>query len=256
MYLPLRSEFIKIKRTSSIYLVIITALIFPFFMLVDLSDEVERHIFKGNIWETLFQDGFVALNFIGLPIFVIFICTLLPQLEYKNHTWKQVFASPVPSFNTLVVKFLLIQLLILVFLILYNIILATVPLWVQLLNPSFNAFATSINWESWLKGNAMTYINILGLSAVQFWLGIRFKNFMVPIAIGILLLLLAPMFIFVFKWEYAHLHPHTLPIYSGIIVEKNDYSQFPGIKQLSTLASVIVFLLLVKFDCYNRKIKA
>jgi lantibiotic transport system permease protein len=257
MYLPLRSELIKIKRTSSIYLIIITALIFPFFVLVDLNDEVEKLKFNGNIWNTVFlEEGFRPLNFIGLPIFVIFICTLIPQLEYRNHTWKQVFASPVPPFNTLVAKFLLVQLLIIIFLVVYNIIMATVPLWLQFLNPSFNAFTTSIKWEAWLKANAMTYINILGLSAVQFWLGIRFKNFLVPVGIGIFLLLLAPMLMFAFKIEFAYLHPHSLPIYAGMLIEKNDFSDFPGIKQLASLAHVVVFLLLVNFDYFNRKIKA
>jgi lantibiotic transport system permease protein len=256
MYLPLRSELIKIKRTSSIYLLIITAVIFPFFLLVDMNEEIEKLKFKGNIWDTVFSMGGMPLNFVGLPLFVIFICTLIPQLEYRNHTWKQVFASPVPPFNTLLVKFLLVQLLIITFILAYNIIMGTVPLWLQLLNPSFNAFASELNWGTWFKGTAMTYLNILGMSAVQFWLGMRFRNFLVPIAIGIFLLLLAPMFIFAFKWQFAYLHPHTLPIYAGMLVEKNNYSEFPGIKQLSSLAHVVVFLMLVKLDYFNRRIKA
>ncbi len=255
MYLPLRSEFIKIKRTSSIYLLLIIVFLLCFFMLVDVNDEVEKLTYNKNVWNQIYGEGGLSLNGFALPLFVIFVCTLIPQLEYRNNTWKQVFASPVPPFKTLVVKFLLLQLLILIFIVVYNLLMATVPLWLQLLNPSFNAFQYNLNVETWLLGNAMTYLNILGMSAVQFWLGTRYKNFLVPVGLGIFLLLMVPMLLFEFKWQQAYLYPHALPLYAGIFMEKNDFSQFPGIHQLSSVAHVFIFLMLVKLDCYNRRIR-
>jgi hypothetical protein len=51
-----------------------------------------------------------------LPLFVILVSTLLPQTEYRSNTWKQLLASPQPLAQLYVSKFLLVQMLVILFL--------------------------------------------------------------------------------------------------------------------------------------------
>jgi hypothetical protein len=60
-----------------------------------------------------------------------------------------------------------------------------------------------MNWKWFLALNANIYISILAISAFQFWLGVRFKNFIIPLAIGTGLWMAAIMMVGVYRWEHA-----------------------------------------------------
>lgn len=82
-----RSEILKTKGTASWYLTVIAAAIFPLLLLLDVCiDGVSRETLKDPL-NIFFTEGFKGLNLLILPIYVILICTLLPQIEYRNNAW-------------------------------------------------------------------------------------------------------------------------------------------------------------------------
>src|SRR6187455_1549716 len=110
----LRSEFLKIKRTSVIYLMLITAFIIPLVQLFDYGLPDSGKPING--WDQFYKEGFMVFVFVFLPLFFVLASTLLMQLEIKNHAWKQVLASPQPFFHILLAKFTVMQVLAIAFL--------------------------------------------------------------------------------------------------------------------------------------------
>lgn len=72
-------------------------------------------IHKGSL-NAVFELGTERNGLVFLPLFVILLCTLLPQIEYRNNTWKQVFDSSQTKEAVFLARFLNINRLILLFL--------------------------------------------------------------------------------------------------------------------------------------------
>ena len=71
----LRSEFLKTKRTSVIYLVLIAALVVPFVMVLDHGSPDPAK--PANGCDNYYREGFMVFAFIFLPFFFLLTSTLL-----------------------------------------------------------------------------------------------------------------------------------------------------------------------------------
>ncbi|HEU5291171.1 MAG TPA: ABC transporter permease [Cyclobacteriaceae bacterium] len=203
----LRSEFLKVKRTSIIYLVLIAAFVIPLVLAFDHDYDPKD---PANGWDNYYREGFMVFVFVFLPLFFVLASTLLMQIEVKNNTWKQVLASPQSYFNILIAKFSVIQAFAFLFVVVFNIYMligAVVTDWIFDLS-----YLTYLErWPELLKANAMAYGATLGVSALGFWLALRSKNFITPIAVGFLLWLFGPTIAFEFKWPHADKYVYALP---------------------------------------------
>jgi hypothetical protein len=191
-FISLRSELLKTKRSAVWLSILILSAIIPIFMLLvireyhdgELSDQVA--IIRKDAWNFYFKQGAAMIGFTLLPIYVVLISTLLPQIEYRNQTWKQVFAAPQSYGRIYLSKFIVLQLFILVFLIAHSLFMGGSALLSAIFNPKFEFSANHLDWANMIVTLAQCYVAVLGLSALQFWLGLRFKSFILPIGIGIL----------------------------------------------------------------------
>ncbi|HEU4470750.1 MAG TPA: ABC transporter permease, partial [Flavisolibacter sp.] len=113
----LRSEMLKTKRTASLYFTPIGAAFIPAIFLLNILTEGDdlNNISKDPL-NTIFKLNLERTGLVFFPMFVILVCTLLPQIEYRNNTWKQLFASPQTKSDIFLAKFLNINLLIVIFL--------------------------------------------------------------------------------------------------------------------------------------------
>src|SRR6476620_7837268 len=138
--ITLRSEILKTKRTAAFYFTLAGAAVVPFmFLLNSLSDGLpdENQSVKDPL-NAIFKLA-AEMNGLGIfPLFVILICTLLPQIEHKNHTWKQVLASPQTRFNVFIGKFMNVQLMILLFLVANHLFMWIVIIAIHFIIPELN----------------------------------------------------------------------------------------------------------------------
>ena len=115
LLISLRSELLK-TRKASFYLMLIGAAVGPvMFLLNVLLDENEIDPSQKDPLNAVFKILSDMNGTALFPLFVILICTLLPQIEYRNNTWKQIFASPQTKVNVFLAKFMNVHLLMLVF---------------------------------------------------------------------------------------------------------------------------------------------
>jgi len=254
MSLPIsiRAELFKTKRTASLYLTLVIAAVVPFIFLLDATVDGISPENRSSIFSKMFSEGFKMTGFVMLPLFIVLISTLLPQLEYKNNAWKQVLTSPQTKGNVYLAKFINIHLLILLFLVANQLFMLLSAIALHFMEPSFNVLNQPLHIYDVLVNILNSYATLLAFSTIQFWLGLRFKNFIVPLAIGISMWFVGSMLVLEFKSGFSIYFPYSFHV----------YSVFPKIKhQLNAVewtsgAYAVAFLLLGFIDFKTRKLKA
>jgi hypothetical protein len=212
LFLSIRSELLKAKRTATLYLCILAAAFIPaIFFLEFCVGTLEPDTLK-NPWGAFFLGGAQGLSFFILPAYVILSCTLLPQIEYRYNTWKQAMVAPQPKAQLFLSKFLVMHLFILLLLVLFTGLMLITAGLAQLLRPEVLLFSSASDWPKYINTIGYAYVTILGISAVQFWLSMRLKNFIAPIGIGFALWLTTGILMFEMKWQHADKLPFSYPI--------------------------------------------
>lgn len=239
LLVSLRAEILKTKRTASFYLTFIAGAIGPVMSLLDLLfDGVstdDRHI----ILNKMFTANFQMTGFLLFPMFIVLVCTLLPQIEYKNNAWKQVLTSPQTKGNVFVAKFLNVHLLILVFLVTNQLCMFIAAVVLHLTEPSLHVLNQPLNGKEVLMTLVNGYVVLLAICTLQFWMGIRFKNFIVPIAVGISLWFIGSLLVLQSGLSIAAYFPYSFHVYGSFPKYKQ---QLPAVEWTSLGYAVLFFI--------------
>lgn len=204
-----RSEFLKIKRTSVIYLVLIAAFVIPFVMIFD-PGSADPNNPDVNSADSFYREAFMVFVFVFLPFFFVLVSTLLMQIEVRNNAWKQVLTSPQSFFHILLAKFAVLHVLAFTFLVIYNVYMIMSAAAINMIY-GFDFLAYLDRWPELLKLNLIAYGSTMGISALSFWLALRSKNFIAPIALGILLWLIGPFVAFELKLPHMDKYVYAIP---------------------------------------------
>ncbi len=251
--ISVKTELIKTKRSASFWISMIGAAIIPviFFLIYVLEPGKNYARFEQEPWEKHFVQGWQAFSLFLLPMFVILICSLIPQIEFKNNTWKQVFASPQSTGNIFFSKYLAIIFMILFLFVMFNTIMLVSGSTADLMYSKYTFLNKQVDWLTVLKVNTKVFISLLAIIAIQYWLGLRFRNFIVPIGIGLGLLvtcmILAP-------WQHSNKLPYALPFQAFLSMEKDkaNISVF-GKQELYSIGYFAFFTLVAFLDLRFRK---
>ena len=246
LVISLRSEILKTKRTAAFYFTLIGAAVIPFtFLLNVLMDGIEDT--RKDPLNSIFKLQSEMNGLVIFPMFVVLICTLLPQLEYRNNTWKQVLTSPQKKINVFMAKFINIHLLILLFLVATHIFMFLTVVTAHFIDPTIDLLNQPLDGYVVLRKAANAYVTVLALCAIQFWIGLRFKNFIVPIAIGLALWLTGTLMVLEYHSSFGNYFPYSFQIFP--IFPKYN----PGLNQVAwTSVGYGVLVLLVAFFDFRR----
>jgi hypothetical protein len=249
----LRAEMLKTKRTASFYFTLIGAAPVPLIFLLNVltgGGDVDA-VHKGSL-NAVFELGLERNGLVFFPLFVILVCTLLPQIEYRNNTWKQVFASPQKKGNVFLAKFLNINWLIVLFLMASLVYLSLVIVVMHFSNPARNLLNQPFDATRLLALTANTYVTMLAICAFQFWLGLRFRNFIIPIAVGLCLWITGMMMTIEFKSDMIDYFPYSLQIFPFMSELQPKMTQVAW----TSAGYATLFLLLGFLDFRRRRLAA
>ncbi len=227
--ISLRSEILKTRRTAAFYLAFITGIFGMVICLLDFISDGIPPDSRAIVFDVMMTDKFQVSSFLMFPLFIILSCTLLPQIEYKNNAWKQVLASPQPKWMVFVSKFLTIQVLIVVFLFTDLLMMFLGAVLLHFIEPALNVLSQPVDMEAVFRIRAIAYVALLPVSAAQFWLGLRMKNFIAPIGIGIALWITGSMLVMEAKADFAEYFPysyHAIVSFSKTRLEIHNYLWF------------------------------
>jgi lantibiotic transport system permease protein len=251
LLISLRSEILKTKRTATFYLTFIMAALIPVIFLMDVISDGMSPENKANALNALFREGFGGLCVMVLPTFAILATTMLPQIEFRNNTWKQVFASPQTMGSIFFARFLNIQLLILLFLLVFNLFMALTAVITHFIYPSMDLLHMPFNKRAWLNNNWNSYIGSLAVSTLQFWIGLRLRNFIVPIAVGFSMWFVGMLLVMEMQSGITRYFPYSFLLYN---VFDKLRPMLPTVLWTSVIC-MLVFLGLGFWDFQRRRVK-
>lgn len=251
-----KAELIKTKRSASFWLSLAGSAVIPliFFLVYVLKPEKKYARFQLKPWEMHLTQGWQAFALFLLPMFVILICSLIPQIEFKNNTWKQVFASPQSVGNVFFSKYLSIIIMVLFLFLMFNIFMLLSGIVPNLFFSKYTFLSKSIDWVALLKLNFKTFTSLLAIISIQYWLGLRFKNFIVPIGIGLAMLVTAMI---LNPWEHVDKVPFAFPYLTFESSINKSRTELTGPllnnHELNSIGYFIFFTLIAYLDLRFRK---
>ncbi|MEP7372387.1 MAG: ABC transporter permease [Chitinophagaceae bacterium] len=246
--ISIRAEIIKTKRSASFWLSILGAAVIPIIFFLAYIVKPEKTY--SQTWDIHFLQGWQVFNAFLLPMFVILICSLIPQIEYKNNAWKQVFASPQTIGNIFFSKFLTILIMILFLFLVFNILMILSAIIPNFFFSKFTFLGKSIDWAQLFRINLKTFISLLAIISFQYWLSLRFRNFIVPIGIGLGLLVTA-LILYQFHWEHIYKVPYAFPVLTMEGIRETDFKLQNH--EWNAIGYFIFFTLLAFLDMRYRK---
>jgi lantibiotic transport system permease protein len=244
----LRAEILKTRRTGPLYFTIAAAAFAPLMSMLDLLMGGAASYPKKDVFNLVLIDKFEMTGFLVLPVFQILICTLLPQIEYKNNTWKQVLTSPQTKENVFAAKFINVQLLVAVFFLINLLLMFLLAGTLHLLDPSLNVLQQPVNGYNVLMSRLNAYVAVLAICCIQFWLGIKFRNFITPVAIGIACWFAGTIFVMQ-NFDFAAYFPYSFHIYGKF----PNYNPLNNTVGWASLIYALLFLIIGFLDFKRRR---
>ena len=236
----LRSEMVKTRKTTSYYGCLVAAALLPLVQLADYcTDDNMISKLQGDPWNLYYLESYQEFSLFLLPMFLILVSTFVPQIEYRNNAWRQVLTAPQQLSGIFLSKFLVIHLLILLCVVGYQLFMAATAIILQWIRPDTGFFDQAFPFKEWLVAASRTYISVLAFSAAQFWLAMRFRNFLVPIGAGFCLWLAAVMLVFELHSPLAIWFPFSYPILNV----QPDYAYMAVQLQWFSFGFAILFLI-------------
>jgi len=246
-----RSEFLKLRHTSAFWLTLLAAGFIPaingIICIEKATDMIPK--FRDTPWITFLRYNWKNTAAVILPFYVILLINLVPQLEYRNMTWKQVYASPRKYADIFFSKFVIIQILIICFFILFNLFMIASAYTINVFQNGYSFSHTAIPWYMVLQLSIRIYTGILGVTAIQYWMSTRFKNFVLPLGAGLGLWIAG---LVLMEWDHIIYYPY---MYSTLLFF-TDFTRHPDYLPkliINSLTCFVLALLLGFWNIYQQK---
>lgn len=210
----LQSEWLKQRRSLSAWLVIAGGFFVPLLMLAARLYDHEglpSMYASGMFWTLTWGHAWEFSAMFLLPMGTVFASSLITQIEHRNNAWKQVHALPLSLPTIYAAKLTIVIAMLLQYLLLFNIGVALVVLVPVALVPGVSMPAAAFPLTTFLRHDLLFFLGCLPIVALQYLLGLRFRNFMVPIGAGFALWVLSMMTL---GWKWGWLLPYRYTLHT------------------------------------------
>ncbi|MBO9563011.1 MAG: ABC transporter permease [Niastella sp.] len=203
-----KAELWKCRKTAAYWITLIAGIFIPLVMWLMMTIDAKEFVrdFGNDAWQTLMRACWQPTAAFLMPMYVILVTSLVVQIEYRNNTWKQVYASPRSYADIFFSKFLVIHGLILTALLLFNLSILVAGYGANAIHGTYKFFDTAVPWTDMLTVTGKMYTAVLAMTAIQYWISLRFKNFIAPIGIGLALLITGIMIV---QWKHVVYYPYA-----------------------------------------------
>lgn len=187
----IKNELIKLKRTFAFWLTIISGLLIPtLFFVVYLVKHKSLIPAEGiNPWEKFMVNQVQNSIPFFVPMFIVLITSLIIQVEHKSSGIKHLFVLPIPKWSVYFSKLSIVIFSIIATYIYFFIAILFFGALIGLFHSELGFLDFQPNYLKYIKILITSFIASLGIVGIQFWLSFRFKNFIVPLAVGMILVI-------------------------------------------------------------------
>lgn len=244
-----KTELWKCRKTAAYWITIIGSAFIPLFLMIAYISFPKD--FMGDLgktpWENHVKMNWQSAAALYFPFYVIIVTSLVVQIEYRNNTWKQVYASPRSYADIFFSKFCIVHLLIISSFVLFNLFILTGAVVANTFRSQYTFFDTAVPWEKLLQFTARQYIAVLGMTAIQYWLSLRLRNYIAPLGIGLALIIIG---IVALGWGKIIYYPYA---YSAVTFFKTKQSNGLANHEVYSIIWFVVILLLAFRDTVKRR---
>jgi len=244
----IKNETLKLKSTFALWLAIISGLFIPviFFFYYLLKHKSLVPPDGVNPWEGFMLDQINTTATLLIPMFIVLITSLIIQVEHKSSAIKYLFSLPIPKWSIYFGKLIVsIGLILFTYLLFFIAMLATGTV-VGFIHDELSFLDYFPNYEKPVKLLFRSFISVLGMVGVQFWMSFRVKNFIIPLGIGIVMVITG---LIIYKAEESLYFPYAYSMTSLFPLSIEEISitlWFPKVSILSVcyfiLFSILGFL--------------
>jgi hypothetical protein len=185
----IENELIKLKKTFAFWLTIISAFLFPilFFVAYLLEHESLAPETGINPWEKFMTTQIQNSIPFFIPMFIVLITSLIMQIEHKSKSIKHLFALPIPKWSVYFGKLTIVILAIISTYIYYYIIILLSGVLLGAIHSDLPFLSFRPDHGKFIQILWTSFIASLGIIGIQFWMSFRFKNFIIPLGLGMFL---------------------------------------------------------------------
>jgi len=145
-----------------------------------------------------------------LPLGTILTVSLVTQLEYRNTSWKQVLVTPQSLTTLFFSKFSVIIIMFIQLLLVFGIGTYLCGILPTVVYRGIPFPVEKFPFEILLKFSLKCFLDTLPILAIQYLLGLQFKNFLIPLGAGIGLYVASMIAL---SWKYGYIVPYIyLPL--------------------------------------------
>ena len=211
------AEIYKFRSTFVFWFIILAPAFIPVINLMVFlkrGDEILER--GGTAWGNLVQYSINPSNFL-IPFFIFIVALFVNNIEWTSNTWKLIYAQPLKRLNVYLSKLIVFILMIFFSLMLFGALIIVVGKIVHVTNPDLG-FGEPVDMVLVFGNTFRIFLATLGFATIQFYIGQRTKNLILPLGVGIAGII--SFMILIQGWEYAIYHPygyHSLAVvpYTG-----------------------------------------
>lgn len=206
----LRVEFLKIRRTLALWMVVLApgvVLLLQFMMFLSRVDFFARN--KEPLWDTLTRNIVTLWGLLMVPFFITLETALLAQMEHKENTWKDLFALPVPRWSIYSAKLVLVTAMLASASVVLFAGMAAMGTLLPLLQPRLS-FPAPVPWSHFVRPLLMLFGASLWILTIHQWFSLRTRSFTAAAAFG--MSAVVGSFLITQSQTYSRYYPWSYPL--------------------------------------------
>lgn len=248
------AEFFKIKRTPIIWIVLLTGSIVGGFHMLDYNFGAPWNVnLDTNPWTRYLNlsSGMLAC-FIFTPFIVLLISSIV-NIEHKSNTWKYLYSLPLAKGDFHFSKLIVAITLMIITLLIFVAGLFTVAYILHLLHPEYEFNFHQPDLSRLISVLLRLLIAVSAIVGFQYWLSLKFKNYIIPMGIGIGLFIAGIIFS-VSNTPYSMYFPFSYPFlyhdFKMLPVDKVGIESFGWLNNMECY-SLLVFLFFIGLSYFE-----
>lgn len=205
----LKAEYLKTKKTATIWFTIGCALFVPTVIFLIYTFRYKHLLPQGDVnpWIEFVKTNFNMTASVFFPFYVVLSAALNLNIEHKSHSWKKIFLLPTSRTNLFLNKglFLLIQTFFA--LLLFSVTTIAMGYLAGILHPELKLAQHSPNLPWIFLLSCRLLIASLAILAIHYVLSLFFNNIIIPVTFGVLCSITA--LVITTSWKYSIYFPYS-----------------------------------------------
>jgi hypothetical protein len=177
------------------------------------------------------------------------LVSLITQIEDRNNGWKQVHAAPVPLAAIFAAKLIVILALVAGLIALFTGAIYLAGILPAVLLPSVPVPPRAFPLAAFLRRDLDFFVDTMPIVAIQYFLALRLRTFLAPLAIGMALWILS---IGTISWYYNFVIPYSHAGLDYLIVEYHRVRPLPASPRAIAGVCFVVFTV-VGYTAYRAR---